>query len=392
MRVGIGIAALCATCGPGLAQGYEVVGTVFERGTSPPSFGPPTVEIAVVEDIGAVRDSLGDLGDLTFVLVPDLEEEGFVFSKYLGDWRLGGRTVVFSAQSGGWVLPGLRTVQLRNELAGERDIEVLLPLERRSVLAEAYRKEVFEVYRQDNLAAADYLRAVTAAQRAVEDDPRLDNYLLAIRTSRAALFEGGLEHPTLLTSISDLRAMPGFAALDFAGRWRVQSDLLDMLASAPAPEAPAFFGQSYREASIAVAEQMIAQLSADTPDLRALPATRVFNTLTQMHSDNGDCPSLVQASTRATDLAEPLNMNWASQRRFLLDWGDCLERLSGIGNGRSAEAFVEQTRANARLRALWADFSQATRRNDLNFLFPSNATDERLRALAERGWRITEGD
>lgn len=290
-----------------------------------------------------------------------------------------------------WILPGLRYVELKTDLAGARDIEVSLPLQRRSVLAEAYRKEVFDIYREDRLTEEDYLRAVTAAQRAVEDDRTLDNYLLAIRASRLALFDGGLEHPTLVTSLRDLNAMAGFSDLGFAQRWRVQSDLLEMLASAPDPEALAFFGQDYRSAAIGVAETMVGQLTPDMLDLADLPATSVLNTLTQMHGDNGDCPSILQTASRAVELAPALRMNWASQRRFLNDWGDCLERMSGIGNGRTAEDFIAQTRANTTLSDLWGAYAAALKPSEVNFLFPANTVDERLKALADRARIISEG-
>lgn len=382
--------ALAAAPGAG-AQGYQIEGAVYERGVATPSFPAPTVVIRVVRDL---RHPDGGV-DLERLAEVELEDGAYKFEEYLGDRSLSNRIAVFTAEAGDYMMPGLKYVQLEDGMAGRRSIEVTLELQKRGVLAEAYRREVFGILREDRPGREGYRRAVNAALSAVEYDPKLDNYLLAVKASRVALHEGQIDDPTLILSLDDLRAMSGFSALGFAEQWRVESELLDMLASAPDLSAQVSFGDTFATAAVALADAMLAQLDPADPALRELPVTRVFNALTRLHARNGDCPSLVAASARALDLAPALAMNWASQRRFLVDWGDCLERMSGVADGRPARDFAADARAQPGLAGLWRDYGAALRRAETGFLHPATEEDRRLKRFLELASLIeggTDGD
>lgn len=365
--------------GPVGAQGFEIDGTLFEPGSIGVTFPTPVVEIQVVSGIGGapVLERLADVR---------LDGNRYRFSEYLGDWRLSNNIAVFAAEAEDFVSPNLKYVQLDSGQTGT--IEVTLPMQRRGVLAEAYRREVFDTFRQDNPGQDDYLRALSAAFNAIEFDPSLDNYLLAVKASRVAIHNGDLDHPSLVTSNDDLRGMKGFEELSFDAQFRVQSELLDLLAFAPDPTRRLSSGETFQTAAIRLAEGMLGQLDESVPGLAALPATKVFNAANSQYSRQQDCSSLIRNSAHAIELSEALTMNWSSQRRFLLDWGDCLERLSGVGDGRSAEIFLEQTAAQPALRGLWTRYAEAFVGRELNLLFPSNDQDARLKGLMTRAGAI----
>lgn len=375
------LAVLAITlAGPVGAQGFEIDGTLFEPGSTTVNFPAPRVEIQVVSAIGGAS-VLGKFAERV-----RLNGDRYEFNERLGDLRLSNMWAVLSAESGEYVSPNLKYVQLDGGRTGA--IEVTMPLQRRGVLAEAYRREVFDAFRQDNPGQDDYLRALSAAFNAIEFDPSLDNYLLAVKASRVAIHNGDLDHPSLVTSNDDLRGMKGFEALSFADQFRVQSELLDLLAAAPDPTRRLSSGETFQTAAIRLAEGMLAQLDESDPGLAALPATKVFNAANSQYSRQQDCSSLIRNSAHAIELSEALTMNWSSQRRFLLDWGDCLERLSGVGDGRSAEIFLEQTAAQPALRGLWTRYADAFVGRELNLLFPSNDQDARLKGLMTRAGAI----
>ena len=124
-------------------------------------------------------------------------------------------------------------MELRPEVAGQGEIAVQLPLTKRSNLAESYRREVAETLRKDPMTEKDYRRALAAALSATEIDPRLDNFLLALKTTGLAVADNRLDDPSLILTLNDLRARAGFGSLSFADRWRVEGELLGVLANAP---------------------------------------------------------------------------------------------------------------------------------------------------------------
>lgn len=269
------------------------------------------------------------------------------------------------------------------------EVPVEFELLRRSVIADAHRREATASLDKAVPGPNDFERANTSARKAIEIDPTIDNYLNLFDIIRKANRTGYPELSADLQSAAALELLPGYEGFNFEQQWRLQSELLMTLVRMPDLDAPIGFGGSVRDAAILVGQDMVGQL-VDGENYSKLPVIEVFRALARLHTENGDCPSLISNNARALDLSDEVAMSWSSRRLFLLEWVDCLLLRSGIGNGRSEEAFISDTALSMVLSGEWARFMEAASAYEQDFAFPSSDADRRLFDEFERAQTITE--
>lgn len=358
--------------------------TVGDASFDVPRFNAPSVTYFVSSEM-KLRDD-----NILSARTPSADEvrSGYAYKDQLGDGDLIRTYAHISIDAGAYVVsdPRLLRIQLRSDDLGN-PIERTIKLENRNVLAESFRLELSGILRGGDLSAEDFQRAYNAAVGAVEFNPILDNYLQVLRVLKAnlrtaeplAFAPGGL---------SDLNALSGFDALPFAQRWVVQLALLETLVGGPDLNRQIVPGLSVRDVSIEIATDMLSQLDFNNPDHGVLAVVRPYQILTFLHAGNDDCMSLSETTAAALDNAQAISMNWASQRTFLLDWGDCLERMTGFGDGRTLEQFVGDSAGDPFLSDQWLQFDARIipRRSQLNA--SGGAVADRIKQLGEIAGQI----
>ncbi|WP_106745377.1 hypothetical protein [Yoonia maritima] len=268
-------------------------------------------------------------------------------------------------------------------------VPVQFELVRRSVIADASRQEATRALDIENPGPSDFERADTSARTAVQINPTLDNVLNLFDILRKANRSGYTELIADFHTTEALESLPGYENFDFNDQWRLRRELLNTLARMPNLDSSLGFGGSVRDAAIAVGEEMIDELS-EGADYRELPVIEVFRTLSNLHSTDGDCPSLIENSARALELSDEAAMRWGSRRLFLLEWADCLLIRSGIGDGRSEENFLSDASNSPVLSTEWARFEAIAANFEASFAFPSSDSDTRLLSNYERAQSISD--
>ncbi len=119
------------------------------------------------------------------------------------------------------------------------------------------------------------------------------------------------------------------------------------------------------------------------PAQAALPVVKVFQHLSYLHALNEDCLSLVENAEAALTDAEAVEMAWTAQRRFFLEWGDCLERVTRFGDGRAREEVLAAAAVDPFLKQLWAGFGTAAGRAETRLRFATGDADRRILDLYE---------
>ncbi|MBD3664628.1 hypothetical protein [Sulfitobacter aestuariivivens] len=380
---------------PAIAQdAVKVVGKLHEPGVNAPAFDSPRVDVYVLSDkTDLPSDDLIVDEDSSDLSPPDYD-----FSTRFKADNVRNNYVMVVASANGYfpVTPdnriGPRIRRIRNDMIGQ-DIEMGVALKRRSVLAELYRSETNSILRDAQPTPETFERAMKSAANAVEIDPRLDNYLMALKVTSRALSRGETFNG-LVASRTDIQALGNFDGLPKNEQWRIQSELLATLMRVPQLDMPLTRTDTAAELAIRLGDEMIASLDFSDPQDTALPVTRIFHTLSVLHSEQKDCQSLIDNNERALSHAEALSSNWASQRALYLSWADCLEELSG-GAGqtdRSADAYISETAGNPFLKQQWTRFSRSADRIRAQLNFATNSQDQRLKELVQTAQLITDAE
>jgi hypothetical protein len=370
--------------------GYLIEGRIIDAEfPSRPSFSSePVVSYQVFEE------EAPDPQELAMVSrAPQVKRDGtyYIFSDTTpAGLEIAAAHIFFDVRVEGYVLkhPETAVKEIPRYVDGLRTLPVEFELVRRSVLADASRREATEALDKPDPGPADFERAEISARKAIEIDPTLDNYLNFFDIIRKANRTDYSELMIDFHSTAALESLPGFDSLTFEEQWRLRRELLITLLRMPELDAPLGIGTSVREAAVSVGQDMVDELSADR-SYRELPVVEVFRTLAVLHATNGDCPSLIENNARAVELSENAAMNWSSQRLFLLEWADCLLHRSKIGDGRSEEQFIADTAASPVLTEDWTRFETAAGAFEPNFAFPASETDARLLESYKRAKAIS---
>lgn len=388
--------AVLAMAGPVLAQGdgagfrYTVIVADGSFPTKPRFAVAPTVVAYVLKD----RDDLPL--DALATLVPDATGNLPVYSydqvvlprtflrRYL-------RLDVIPAEGEQYFVENQATVirPMEDDDLGTGNVAILLKLYSPEQLANVYRSEASKILRQSDLDEVDLFQAYSAAVRAIEMKPVTDNYLIAIKVTRYAL-KRGIVFDGMPISISDLQALIGFNDLPRSERWSIESDLLATMANTPDLGLEVTLGVTAGDAALELANQMLQSINFADPEDTALPVTQVQRTLAALQGARGDCIGLIDSSGTALSHADATQMKWEVRRSFFLEWADCLERISGIGDGRAEADFIAQTAANPGLRTRWSAYADASLPYADQLLYPTNASDERLKTVFERANSIKD--
>jgi hypothetical protein len=372
-------------------QGYLIEGRIIdgEFPNDPKFHSAPAVHFKIFNDETPAPEELALVTGQ-----PPVERNGtaYLFSQTTpGGLSLASAHIFFTIGLDGYILKRPETA--RKEIPRRVDDLGLIPVQfelvRRSVLADASRQEATEALDKARPGPADFERAEISARKAITIDPTLDNYLNLFDIIRKA---NRTDYPELMIdfhSTEALNGLPGFNDLSFAEQWRLRRELLITLLRMPDLDAPLGFSGSVRDAAVSVGQDMVTDLS-DGEDYTALPVIEVFRALAKLHATNGDCPSLIDANARALELADEAAMNWGSRRLFLLEWSDCLLRRSGIGDGRSEDAFLSDAAASPVLSQEWARFEDAAGAFEADFAYPASDADARLLKTFERARIISE--
>lgn len=371
---------LILVAGAAAAQnGYNVRGEVRD-GAFPqaPRFDDPLVTVYV-------KPATSDRYVSGKNLAVQRQSGAFRFHEFIGDFAITNHWAIITVQAGEngeFVVPdpNASRAELTPDVAGD-PIDFAINLRHRSEIAEGYRRSVLDALRSPQITPDLLEGANNAALSAVELDPTLNNFLLVARVTDAAIrrdmqsFGGAILDPDTLT-LND-----GFEALSLDDRWKVRSQFLDTLSRSDSTNAEA----------IAAGTAMLDSLPLDDDEaLSRLRIVHVFLTMSRLYAAEGDCMSLAGNAARGIELADRVRMDWNGRRTLLLDWADCLERLSGAGNGRTDEAYIADAAANASLRGLWSDFAEAGASAYETVALSTVESDRRLRALVERARAIRD--
>ena len=360
-------------------QGYNVRGEVRD-GAFPtaPRFDNPLVTV-FVKPATSDRFISGKNLDVR------RQSGAFRFEDYIGGSAITNHWAIITVQAGEngeFVVPdpNASRAELTWDQAG-RPIDFAINLRHRSEIAEGYRRSVLDALRSPQITPDLLEGANNAALSAVELDPTLNNFLLVARVTDAAIrrdmqdFGGAVLEPDALT------LNEGFEALSLDDRWKVRSQFLDTLSRS----------DSTRAEAIATGTAMLDSLPLDEDEaLARLRIVHVFLTMSRLYAAEGDCMSLAGNAARGIALADRIRMDWSSRRTLLLDWADCLERLSGAGTGLTDEAFIAAAAANDSLRGLWSDFAEGAAPAYETVALSTVDTDRRLRALVDRARAIRD--
>lgn len=309
----------------------------------------------------------------------------FLFSKFIGDSAITNQWAIITVQAGehgDFVVPDPSTsrAELTPNLAGE-PIDFAITLRHRSEIAEGYRRSVFNALRSPNVTPDLLEGANNAALSAVEMDPTINNLLLVARVTDAAIRRDMQDVSGVVLDPEMLNLNDGFEALSLDDRWMVRLRFLDTLSRS----------DSTRAQAIATGTAMIDSLPLDDDEaLARLRIVHVFLTMSRLWADEGDCMSLARNAEQAIALADRLRMDWNSRRTLLLGWADCLERLSGAGNGRTADAYIAEAAGNTTLRKLWSDFADSSASAYDVVALSTVETDRRLLALVDQARAIRD--
>ena len=362
-------------------QAVKIVGQLREQGASDPSFDGPRVDIYILtENVEHPTEE--------FILDEDEGElDGdYNFSERFGVDKVKNNYVMVVGRANGYmpVRPDGKVgnrIRRINSDALKPEIDMPVDLRKRSYLAEVYRVEVNQILRQSNRTPEVYERAANAAASAVSTDPKLDNFLLAVKVTKTALKQGQ-NFNGLLTTRQDIQALGGFDQLEQESRWRVQLELLESFLGADDLEMSINRTNTVATLAAQLGDDMLQTLDFQDEAQTKLPVTRVFANLSILYAQLGDCQSLIDNNEQGLANAEKLHSNWRSQRVLYLDWADCLEKMSGIGQSdRSVAAYIEQTGSNAFLKGQWARFVASTDRVRERLVFATSGDDARLKEL-----------
>ncbi|WP_143526291.1 hypothetical protein [Roseivivax lentus] len=287
--------------------------------------------------------------------------------------------------------PGKLLVRMNPRYLGGQPIQREIVLKTRAQFAELYRIEVNQILRLSRLSDSDFERAYKAALGAIDYNPELDNFLLFVKVLRAQL-AAGAGPPSYAPATPEELAiqLSGYSDLPFRERWLVELDLLDTLVGASDLDRAYGSAGTVRDAALLLGTAMIDALDGAEADLADLPVVRVYQHLSALHAEAGDCVSLSENAARALADAEAIRMAWTAQRRLFLDWGTCLETMSGFGTGPTIDAIIEDASEKPFLRAQWGDFADASLRAESRLEFATAAADVRIRDLKDISLRISE--
>ncbi len=374
-------ALLCLTDGSFAQQAVKIVGQLREQGSDSPSFEGPRVDIYVLEqNVEHPTEELillEDEGDL---------DDQYRFAQRFPVDKVKNNYVMVVGRANGYmpVRPdgkvGNRIRRINSE-ALKPEIDMPVDLKKRSYLAEVYRVEVNQILRQAQRSPEVYERAANAAASAVSTDPKLDNFLLAVKVTKSALSRGEV-FDGLLGSREDIQTLGGFEQLEQDERWRVQLELLESFLEADDLEMAVTRTDTVATLAAQLGDDMLRTLDFDDPSQTELPVTRVFANLSILYAQLGDCQSLIDNNEQGLVHAETLKSNWRSQRGLYLSWADCLEKMSGIGQvNRSDANYIAETGRNPFLKVQWARFTKATERVQERLVFATSGADARLKDL-----------
>ncbi|MCU0910797.1 MAG: hypothetical protein MUE98_05455 [Rhodobacteraceae bacterium] len=379
-RLPLLVLSLCLAAGAAFAQqGYNVRGEVRD-GAFPqtPRFDNPLVTVFVKP---AASDSFVSGKNLSV----ERQSGAFRFQDFIGGFAITNHWAIITVQAGEngeFVVPdpNASRAELTPDLAGG-PIDFAINLRHRSEIAEGYRRSVLDALRSPQITPDLLEGANNAALSAVELDPTLNNFLLVARVTDAAIRRDLQDFGGAVLDPETLALNEGFEALSPEDRWKVQSQFLDTLSRSEATRAQA----------IATGTAMLDSLPLDDDEaLSQWRIVHVFLTMSRLYAAEGDCMSLAGNAARGIELADRLRMDWSSRRTLLLDWADCLERLSGAGTGRTEEAFIAEAAANESLRGLWSDFAEGGAGAYETVALSTVDSDRRLRALVERARAIRD--
>ena len=276
-----------------------------------------------------------------------------------------------------------------SELGVSGKIEMVLEVVPVAVRANAREREAIAALSGSNLNEVVFERAYNLQKEAIELDPLLRRYRNLIDIFGKAQRQKYYGILVNLHREEDLMLLRGYDRMDFVTRWDLQSELLFVLASIEDTTTSIGAGITSGEAAANLGRSMIKAL-ADGGDYAELPVIRVFQTLSNLDIRNSDCVSLANHSERALELSDEATMIWSTQRNFLLEWANCLQRRSGIGDGRSLDAFVADTAEAPPLTREWCRFRNAAveRRNE--FFYPAGSADEQLKTVYQIAESIIE--
>ncbi|MEO9820714.1 MAG: hypothetical protein ABJ370_17200 [Paracoccaceae bacterium] len=362
-------------------QAVKIVGQLREQGADTPSFEGPRVDIYILtENVEHPTEE--------FILDEDEGEldSDYNFSERFGVDKVKNNYVMVVGRANGYmpVRPDGKVgnrIRRINSDALKPEIDMPVDLKKRSYLAEVYRVEVNQILRQSDRTAEVYERAANAAASAVSTDPKLDNFLLAVKVTKTALKQGQ-NFNGLLTTREDIQALGGFDQLELDSRWRVQLELLESFLGADDLEMSINRTNTVASLAAQLGDDMLQRLDFQDEAQTKLPVTRVFANLSILYVQLGDCQSLIDNNELGLINAEKLQSNWRSQRGLYLSWADCLEKMSGIGQvSRSSTEYIQETGKSAFLKAQWVRFSKATKRVQERLAFATSGSDARLKDL-----------
>lgn len=376
------------------AQEQVVIGLVIKDARyQTPRFDPPVVRYELRETESYVRSEQAILDHSPDV---NTRSDRFVYDQWPVDKDNAIRAFAHFVIDDLWsqdfvpVNEFLLRVQLSSERTNAGPVVQELTFDSRSAIAESYKRQVNELTRVAQPTPAQNQSTYSAALSAITLSPETDNFLLLARALKHSL-RTEQDASSAPLSLAQLQALPGFDELSFAEQWTVQTEILDTLTAAPDLGARIDPTRTVLDAAIEIGDGMIQQIDFSNPEQTSLRVVRVYQTLSYLHAQNEDCLSLSENNADALTHSEALDMSWSAQRVLMLDWGTCLERMTGIGSGTAESVLIAQAAANQNLAAAWRAFSDSAALIQDRLSLSTGSATSRLNALLEFATAVAQG-
>ncbi|MCY4347394.1 MAG: hypothetical protein OXC17_11450 [Aestuariivita sp.] len=252
------------------------------------------------------------------------------------------------------VNPFLQTLKMSSERTGSGTPLVrVMSFDSRSSIAETYKRQANKILQSPNYQNRNS-EAYGAALSAIMMSPEVDNFLLLVRVLGNSLrTDDVIDAPF---SYEKLRSIPSYMNLSFPDQWVVQTAILDTLTATQDIEKQIDPTRRVLDVAIELGNDMIDQIDFDNPDQTRLTVSRVYQALSYLHHKNNDCVSLHDNNRKAIERSVNIEMNWSTQRVILLDWADCLEKITGIGSGPNEEKLIEEAAQSASISEAWNEY------------------------------------
>jgi hypothetical protein len=123
-------------------------------------------------------------------------------------------------------------------------------------------------------------------------------------------------------------------------------------------------------------EYLRSEFKSPQTDKMSFPASYMYQYGYQIQILSGDCVGAGDRIVEYLSNSETIDPSWVTARTFLLEWGVCLARMSGMSTDGEVDSLILEASAVRSYAELWAKFFSMA--NNYEPLFRHDETTEGL--------------